>query len=227
MKKTILIVDDDLEIMNLIELYLGDEYQVVKYPEGLPALRYIETHQVHLAVLDVMLPDIDGFSLCQKIREQYFFPIIMLTAKIEDFDRINGLMLGADDYMTKPFNPLELVARIKSQLRRMNQYNINAVNEELYLDGLLINKSTHTCSIDDKPLNLTPLEFDILWYLASNAGEVISSEDLFEAVWKEKYLDNNNTVMTHISRIRDKIGEVASYKKIIQTVWGVGYKIEK
>lgn len=227
MKKTILIVDDDLEIMNLIELYLGDEYQVVKYPEGLPALDYIENHQIDLAVLDVMLPDIDGFSLCQKIREQYFFPIIMLTAKIEDFDRINGLMLGADDYMTKPFNPLELVARIRSQLRRMNQYNINTVNEELYLDGLLINKSTHTCTIDDKPLNLTPLEFDILWYLASNAGEVISSEDLFEAVWKEKYLDNNNTVMTHISRIRDKIGEVASYKKVIQTVWGVGYKIEK
>ncbi len=175
-----------------------------------------------------MMPDLDGFSLLKKIRKHYYFPVIMLTAKSNDLDKINGLTLGADDYLTKPFNPLELAARVKTQLRRYLRYNQNpSTNQHIYdFNGLVINNHTHKCTLYDQPLNLTPIEFSILWYLCSKRGNVVTSEELFEAVWQEKYLDNNNTVMAHVARLREKMHENARKPKFIKTVWGVGYTIE-
>ena len=203
MNENILIVDDEKEIADLIEVYLkNDGYTVYKFYNGLDALECIETQKMDLAILDVMLPDVDGFRICQKIREQYFYPIIMLTAKVEDTDKIMGLTIGADDYITKPFNPLEVVARVKTQLRRYVRYNNAAIDEvkelpieEYDIRGLIINKNTHKCTLYGKAIALTPIEFSILWYLCENKGKVISSEELFENVWGEKFLDNNNTVM--------------------------------
>lgn len=177
---------------------------------------------------DIMIGKINGFEICKMIRERNLkFPIIMLTAKIEDKDKITGLTLGADDYITKPFNPLELVARVKAALRRYTNYNEKIEEESIYIDGLEINKETHKCLLYDEEIELTPLEFDILLYLANKRGHVVSSEELFEKVWKEKYLDNNNTEMVHIRRIREKLNEDTKKPKFIKTVWGVGYKIEK
>ena len=155
----------------------------------------------------------------------------MLTAKGEDLDKIMGLTLGADDYITKPFNPLEVVARVKTQIRRYKRYNNEHVEEikmnEYDIRGLVINKENHKCYLYQELLDLTPIEFDILWYLCKNQGKVVSSEELFEAVWKEKYIDNNNTVMAHIARLREKLKEPSRKPKFIKTVWGVGYQIEK
>lgn len=233
MNKSILIVDDEKEIADLIEVYLkNDGYSVYKFYNGSDALRCVESKHIDLAILDVMLPDLDGFHICQQIRKKHFFPIIMLTAKVEDTDKILGLTLGADDYITKPFNPLEVVARVKTQLRRYVKYN-NTGSEnpeeinEYDIKGLCINKDTHICTLYGKELSLTPIEFSILWYLCSNKGNVVSSEELFEGVWGEKYLDNNNTVMVHIGRLREKLREPAKKPKFIKTVWGVGYKIEE
>jgi len=178
-----------------------------------------------------MLPDIDGFSICRKIRENYRFPIIMLTAKEEEIDKITGLALGADDYVTKPFRPLELVARVKAQLRRFTRYNSSEPSREdkvIAFAGLVLNKDTHECTLNERPLSLTPTEFSILWVLASNRGRVVSSEELFREVWGEKYFSNsNNTVMVHIRHLREKMHDNAEHPKYIKTVWGVGYKIEK
>ena len=176
-----------------------------------------------------MLPDMDGFTLCRKIREKHLFPIIMLTARVEDMDKITGLTLGADDYITKPFNPLELIARVKTQLRRYTRYNVNespAASEEISVRGLRISKTGHKCFLNEKELSLTPLEFSILLYLCEHRGKVVSSEELFAAVWGEAYLDSNNTVMTHIARLREKMQEPARKPKYVKTVWGVGYTIE-
>lgn len=232
MKEHILIVDDEQEIANLLELYLtNDGFTVHKFYNGKEALACIEEQPLDMAILDVMLPDIDGFQICQRIREHYFFPIIMLTAKVEDMDKITGLTLGADDYITKPFNPLEVVARVKTQLRRYKRYNAQSEEKEVTdvcdIRGLVINQITHTCTLFSETLDLTPIEFSILWYLCENQGKVVSSEELFEAVWKEKYFDNNNTVMAHIARLREKMKEPAKNPKFIKTVWGVGYQIEK
>ena len=185
----------------------------------------------------VMLPDVDGFKLCLMIRKEHYFPIIMLMARVEDVDKINGLMLGADDYITKPFNPLEVVARVKTQLRRYRSYNSKGMQgkdglgswpeEELEIRGLWMSRRTHQSALFGKELELTPREFSILWYLCSHQGQVVSSEELFEAVWKEKYLDNNNTVMAHIGRIREKMRDSYRNQKFIKTVWGVGYTIER
>lgn len=236
MNENILIVDDEKEIADLIEVCLkNDGYKVYKFYNGSDALECIRTQKIDLAILDIMLPDIDGFQICQKIREQYFFPIIMLTAKVEDTDKIMGLTIGADDYITKPFNPLEVVARVKTQLRRYVRYNnAGAVSPEANEDGaaeydvrgLIINKDTHKCILYGKEIALTPIEFSILWHLCENRGKVVASEELFEAVWGEKFLDNNNTVMAHIGRLREKLREPAKNPKFIKTVWGVGYTIE-
>ncbi|UWP61428.1 VanR-ABDEGLN family response regulator transcription factor [Ruminococcus gauvreauii] len=232
MKESILIVDDEREIADLMEVYLNnDGYTVYKFYSGAEALECIESKKIDLAVLDVMLPDIDGFQICRKIREKFFFPIIMLTAKVEDSDKIMGLTIGADDYITKPFNPLEVVARVKTQLRRYMRYNSNSEQQkesvsEYDIKGLLINRETHSCRLFEEEISLTPIEFSVLWYLCENRGKVVSSEELFEAVWKEKYLDNNNTVMAHIGRLREKLHEPAKKPRFIKTVWGVGYKIE-
>ena len=231
MEERILVVDDEREIADLLELYLkNDGYTVCKFHNGADALECIEHTDIDLAILDVMLPDIDGFQICRKIREKYYFPVIMLTAKIESGDKIMGLTLGADDYITKPFNSLEVVARVKTQLRRYRKYNqpTNSAEEQNEYDirGLVINNDSHKCTLFGKELQLTPIEFSILWYLCENRGKVVSSEELFEAVWKENYCNSNNTVMAHIGRLREKMHEPARNPKFIKTVWGVGYEIE-
>ena len=191
-------------------------------------MEQIAARPFDLAILDVMLPETSGFDLCRKIREAYTYPVIMLTARTEDMDKITGLTIGADDYVTKPFNPLELVARVKAQLRRSTRYNAGAAPESHVIDfsGLEINKDTHECRLYDQPVDLTPTEFSLLWMLCQNRGKVLSAEELFEGVWGEKYLDSNNTVMVHIRRLREKLHEPARNPKFIKTVWGVGYKIE-
>ena len=230
MSTEILIVDDECAIADLVEVYLKNEgYQVHKYGNGMDALACVRREHLDLAILDVMLPDMDGFTLCQKIREEHLFPIVMLTAKVEDMDKITGLTLGADDYVTKPFNPLELVARVKTQLRRYTRYNPGGGMErvpEYDIRGLQISKSTHKCLLYGEELPLTPLEFSILWHLCGRQGQVVSSEELFESVWGEKYMDSNNTVMSHIARLREKMHENSRKPKFIKTVWGVGYTIE-
>ena len=231
MGSKVLIVDDEREIADVVELYLKNEnYQVVKCYNGRDALEAVEKEKPDLALLDVMLPDIDGFTILQKIREKYTFPVIMLTAKTEYMDKINGLMLGADDYIAKPFNPLELIARIKAQIRRFTKYNTGGRMQEDIIDfgGMFLNRGTHECIYNEKELTLTPIEFDILWLLCENRGQVISSERLFEQVWKEKYYKNsNNTVMVHIRHLREKLSGPTGKSDFIKTVWGVGYRVEK
>ena len=226
----ILVVDDEAAIADLVEVYLKNEgYTVHKFDNGTDALACVERQKLDLAILDVMLPDMDGFTLCQKIRQKHLFPILMLTAKVEDMDKITGLTLGADDYITKPFNPLEVAARVKTQLRRYMKYNSAGSGGEVTeydIRGLQISKATHKCVLFGEELSLTPLEFSILWYLCSRQGKVVSSEELFEAVWGEKFMDSNNTVMSHIARLRDKMHEPSRKPKFIKTVWGVGYTIE-
>lgn len=232
MPANILVVDDEKEIADLIELYLqNDGYTVYKFYNGRDALECINSTRLDLVILDIMLPDIDGMNICKKIRENFFYPVIMLTAKVADSDKIMGLTIGADDYITKPFNPLEVVARVKTQLRRYRRYNTTSPSEsnevnEYDIRGLNINKESHKCLLYGKELQLTPIEFSILWHLCEHQGAVVPSEELFEAVWKEKYLDNNNTVMAHIGRLREKLNEPSRKPKFIKTVWGVGYMIE-
>lgn len=231
MKRKILIVDDEQSIADLVEVYLSNEgMEVLKCYNGQDALDCIKKEDLSLAVLDVMLPDIDGYKLCQEIRKEHFYPVIMLTARTEDTDKILGLTIGADDYITKPFNPLELMARVKAQLRRYTRYNeadkAGDCRDIIDFNGLVINRATHECTLYDRELGLTPIEFDILWMLCENRGQVISAERLFESVWGEKYLDRNNTVMVHIRRLREKMGEPSRSPRFIKTVWGVGYKID-
>lgn len=240
MNEKILVVDDEKDIADLLEVYLAnDGFEVFKFYNATEALRCVEETELDLALLDVMLPDMDGFQLLRTIREKHFFPIIMLTAKIADADKIMGLTMGADDYMTKPFNPLEVTARVKTQLRRYTRYNRVAQADqpgfqpsresagmEYDVRGLVINKSTHRCSLYGREVSLTPIEFSILWTLCERQGQVVSSEALFETVWGEKFLDNNNTVMAHIARLREKLNEPPRKPKFIKTVWGVGYTIE-
>ena len=230
--ETILVVDDEKEIADLIEVYLKTEnFQTRKFYNPLDALNCIKNESISLAILDVMMPDMNGFTLLQKIREKYLFPVIMLTAKAEDIDKIHGLTLGADDYIAKPFNPLEVVARVKTQLRRYKQYNIRQAvpddSAEYDHKGLYICPASHKCTLNGKALALTPFEFNILWYLCENHGRVIPAEELFETLWGEKFFEsNNNTVMAHIARLREKMNEPPRKPQYIKTVWGVGYTIE-
>jgi DNA-binding response OmpR family regulator len=303
LREKILILDDEKEIADLVEFYLSSEgFEVFKFYDEDEAIKCIDSVELDMAILDVMLPKTSGFEICKYIRGKYNFPVIMLTAKIEQMDKINGLMLGADDYITKPFNSLEIVARVKAQIRRYKRYNnknvdsyffneksnssdvsktqrycfsreitgknrnenininkniynsflynnkkysekekgntdfqreitdknkLENMEQEIDFSGLIINKSKHKCILYDKEIQLTPIEFKILWLLAENKGEVISSEKIFETVWGEKYFSNsNNTVMVHIRRLREKMGEKPRNPKFIKTVWGVGYKID-
>ena len=224
----ILIVDDEKAIADLVALILKNEdYTVHKFYSSTEALEFITNGKAipDLAIIDVMMPELDGFELLGKIRENYTFPIIMLTARVEDIDKITGLSLGADDYVTKPFNPLELVARVKAHLRRYKKYN-NDIGTVYDHAGLMLNPDTHKCTLYDKEIPLTPTEFGILWLLCENKGKVVSSEEIFEKVWGEKYLDSNNTVMVHIRRIREKLNEPQGKPRYIKTVWGVGYKLD-
>ena len=231
MAKTVLIVEDDRNIADLLRLYLEKEgYTVVIAPDGMRGVEQFRTVHPSLVLLDVMLPGLDGWGVCRAIRAESQTPIIMLTAKVEDMDKIMGLTLGADDYITKPFNPLELVARVKTQLRRYTRYNPRegTVQEVTEYDfrGLQISKATRKCVLFGEELALTPLEFSILWYLCEHRGNVVSSEELFEHVWGEAFMDSNNTVMSHIARLREKMHEPSRKPKFIETVWGVGYTIE-
>ena len=206
----ILVLDDEKEIADLVEVYLKNEnYNVYKFYNSEDAIKCIAEEKIDMAILDVMISGKSGFEICKYIRDKGLkYPIIMLTAKIEDNDKIKGLTLGADDYITKPFNPLELVARVKSQFRRYTLYNDKENDKKknvIEINGLTIEKDEHKCLLYNKEIELTPLEFEILLYLANNRGKVISSEELFEKVWKEKYFDSNNTVMVHIRRIREKL----------------------
>lgn len=227
-KETILIVDDEKEICDLVEIYLKNEgYHTLKAANGLEALENLKSHEVHLIILDLMMPKMDGIQACLKIREVKNTPIIMLSAKSQDIDKINGLTVGADDYLTKPFNPLELVARVKSQLRRYIKLNPSPINvEEIEIDDLHINFITHEVMIDGQEIKLTPREFAILELLARHRGMVFSIGKIYETVWQEEFFQSENTVMVHIRKIREKIEKNPREPKYIKTVWGVGYKIE-
>lgn len=231
-RKNVLIVDDERDITDLLELYMQNEgYNVYKFYRAEGALDCIRNNDIDLALLDVMLPDMDGLTLCRFIRKQWFFPIIMITAKVEETDMINGMTLGADDYITKPFNPLEVVARVKAQLRRADSYNRSlgrgAEREYYNIRGLEINAADHSCQLYEESISVTPIEFSILLCLCRRLGEVVTAEEIFEDVWGEKCFDNNNTVFAHIARIREKLHENSRKPKFIKTVWGVGYKIER
>ena len=229
----ILVVDDEQEIADLVEIYLvSDGYKVFKASNAQDGLDILDKEDIHLCLLDIMMPGMNGLEMCKKIRETNNIPIIMLSAKSTDLDKILGLGTGADDYVVKPFNPLELTARVKSQLRRYTQLNPNSnvhktVKNEISIRGLTINKDNHKVTVYDEEVKLTPIEFDILYLLASNPGKVFSTDEIFEKVWNEKVYEANNTVMVHIRRLRGKMKEDERQDKIITTVWGVGYKIEK
>lgn len=231
MGEKILVVDDEREIADLVAVYLENEdYTVYRYYTAKDALSCIEQETLDLAILDVMLPGMSGFEICQKIRERYTYPVIMLTAKDEEIDKIMGLTLGADDYITKPFRPLEMVARVKAQLRRYKKYNPAAGTEDetmLFHSGLVINVTSHECTLNKEKLDLTPTEFEILRILCQRKGRVVSSEELFHEIWKDEYYQkSNNTITVHIRHLREKLGDTAERPKYIHTVWGVGYKIE-
>ena len=230
---SILVVDDEQEIADLVEIYLvSDGYKVFKASNAQEGLDILEKEEIQMVLLDIMMPGMSGLEMCKKIRETNNIPIIMLSAKSTDLDKILGLGTGADDYVAKPFNPLELTARVKSQLRRYTQLNPHSnvhenVRNEISIRGLTINKDNHKVTVFDEEVKLTPIEFDILYLLASNPGKVFSTDEIFEKVWNEKVYEANNTVMVHIRRLRGKMKEDERQDKIITTVWGVGYKIEK
>lgn len=231
MDATILVVDDDREIAELIEIYLSNEgYKIIKAYDGIECLTTLEQNKdIKLLILDIMMPNMDGLEVCRAIRSESNIPILMLSAKAEDMDKIIGFGMGADDYLTKPFNPLELVARVKSQLKRYTRIQVGdegPKDDELIIHDLVINKVAHTVKKKGGNVALTPIEFDILYLLASNKGRVFSTDEIFEKVWNEKVYEVNNTVMVHIRRLREKIEEDAKNPRLLKTVWGVGYKIE-
>ena len=228
----ILIVDDEKEIADLVELYLQNEnYTVYKFYAASCAIKCIEETELDLAILDIMLPGTNGLSICQLIREKHTYPVIMLTAKDAETDKITGLTLGADDYITKPFQPLELIARVKAQLRRYKKYSAAAKKNEssiLVHGGLVIDVNSHEVMLNDTPLPFTPTEFKLLRMLIENKGSVVSAEKLFHGIWGDEYFTkSNNTITVHIRNIREKLGETMDNPKYIKTVWGVGYKIDK
>lgn len=231
-KEKILIVDDEKEIRDLVEIYLkGEGYETLKAADGEEALYLLRGNDIDLVILDVMMPKLNGIETCLKIREESELPIIMLSAKSEDIDKILGLNMGADDYLSKPFNTLELIARVKSQLRRYKKFN-NYQNKEdndltIVIDDLVIKLDTHEVFLGDKGIRFTPTEFDILVLLAKNRGKVFSMVNIYESVWNQEYMESDNTVMVHIRKIREKIEENPRNPRFIKTVWGVGYKIEK
>ena len=232
MKKTmnILVCDDDKEIARAIEIYLSNEgYNVFKAYDGLEALNVTEKEDIHLIIMDIMMPKMDGIRATMRIREEKNIPIIMLSAKTEDYDKINGLNVGADDYVTKPFNPMELVARVRSQLRRYTDLGSMAPERgSVYRSGgLVLDDDARTCMVDGRDVSLTPTEFGILRYLVENAGRVFSIEQIYEAVWNEPAYNPENTVAVHIRHIREKIEIDPRNPQYLKVVWGVGYKVEK
>lgn len=227
----ILVVEDEEEICDAIEIYLKSQgYEVLKAHNGKEGLEIIEKNEIHLAIVDIMMPIMDGIAMTLKVRQKYDFPIIMLSAKSEDIDKVTGLNIGADDYVTKPFVPIELLARVSSQLRRYSKY-LNVINqiqnENTYvIDGLELNLDTKQVKVDDQVIKVTPKEFQILELLMSHPGKVFSTENIYESIWKEDAI-NTDTVMVHIRNLREKIEINPKNPKYLKVVWGIGYKIEK
>ena len=226
---SILVVDDDKEIADLVEIHLvSDGYKVFKANSAKEGMKIFENNEIQLMILDIMMPEIDGLTMCEMVRKTSNIPIIMLSAKSTDLDKIVGLSTGADDYMIKPFNPLELMARVKSQLRRFTTFNGTKEKEKkmIMVNNLIIDIENHIVKAYDEEVKLTPIEFKILCLLAGNPGKVFSTDEIFEQVWNEKMFEANNTVMVHIRRLREKIEVNPREAQIIKTVWGVGYKID-
>ena len=229
--RTILIIDDETEIAQLVSIHLQNEgFKTLQAHNGLEGLEIFKNNPIDLVILDIMMPHLNGHEVLTQIRQTHQTPIIFLSAKQSDFDKISGLVIGADDYMTKPFNPLELVARVKAQLRRAFQWSQTEqtnMKDIIQLQNLIIKASERTIMVNDEKIDLTPKEFDILLLLASSPNQVFSSEQIFEKVWKEQYFEGANTVMVHIRTLRKKLNDSNKAKKIIETVWGVGYKINE
>ena len=225
----ILVCDDDKEIVNAIEIYLRNEgYEVFKAYDGMEALQIVEKEDIHLILMDIMMPKLDGMRTTMKIREEKNIPIIMLSAKSEDYDKITGLNVGADDYITKKFNPLELIARVKSQLRRyVDLGSLEKKTGVFKTGGLVVDDEQKTVELDGKPVAVTPIEYGILKLLTEHAGRVFSMDQIYEAVWNEPAYNPENTVAVHIRRIREKIEINPKNPKYLKVVWGIGYKIEK
>ncbi len=225
----ILICDDDREIVNAIEVYLKNEgYGIFKAYDGMEALDILDREEIHLVLMDIMMPKLDGQRATMKIREEKNIPIIMLSARSEDYDKITGLNMGADDYITKPFNPLELIARVKSQLRRYTDLGSMQIKTGVYkTGGLVIDDEKKSVTLDGEQVVVTPIEYGILKLLTENAGKVYSMEQIYEAVWNEPAFNPENTVAVHIRRIREKIEIDPKNPRYLKVVWGIGYKIEK
>jgi DNA-binding response OmpR family regulator len=226
----ILVCDDDKDIVDAIEIYLRQEgYGVVKAYDGLEAIKALKEHDIQLLIIDIMMPQLDGIHATLKIREYQNLPIIILSAKSEDADKILGLNVGADDYVTKPFNPLELVARVKASLRRYtNLGSLNPENNALFAaGGLVVNDETKEVSVDGEPVKLTPIEYNSLLLLVKNQGKVFSNSQIYEIIWNEEALGTDNTVAVHIRHIREKIEINPKDPRYLKVVWGVGYKCEK
>ncbi|HIZ64527.1 MAG TPA: response regulator transcription factor [Candidatus Blautia pullicola] len=230
----ILIVEDDKDIREGVGIYLKSQgYQVFMAADGLEGLKVLEEEEIHLAIVDIMMPRMDGITMTVKLREKYDFPVIMLSAKSEEVDKIMGLNIGADDYVTKPFTPMELMARVNSQMRRYRRFmeklqeKENAQTDNIYsIGGLEVNESTFEVKVDDNPVKMTPMEFKILLLLIKNPGRVFSADEIYERVWNERAV-NTETVMVHVRNIREKIEINPKEPKYLKVVWGVGYKIEK
>jgi len=225
----ILICDDDKEIVRAISIYLENEgYQVFKAYDGLEAIALIQDHVIHLIIMDIMMPKMDGITATMKIRQEHMIPLIMLSAKSEDHDKILGLNIGADDYLAKPFNPLELMARVKSQLRRYTTFGSLEVNNAVCQSGgLVIDDERKIITVDNEAVHLTPVQYKIVKLLTANAGKVFTIEEIYEKVWNERAVNPENTVAVHIRKIREKIEINPKEPKYLKVVWGVGYKIEK
>lgn len=227
---TILVCDDDKEIVDAIEIYLSQEgYHILKAYDGLQAVSMMEKHEIQLLIIDIMMPKLDGLRATLKIREKSSIPIIILSAKSEDADKILGLNIGADDYVTKPFNPLELVARVKSQLRRYTKLGNAAEDaQKVYqTGGLVMNDDLKEVTVDGEPVKLTPIEYNILLLLVKNQGKVFSINQIYESIWNEDAIGADNTVAVHIRHIREKIEINAKEPRYLKVVWGIGYKVEK
>ena len=227
---TILVCDDDREIVDAIEIYLTQEgYEVLKAYDGVQAVEMLEKNEVQLLIIDIMMPRLDGIRATLKIREYSSIPIIILSAKSEDADKILGLNIGADDYVTKPFNPLELVARVKSQIRRYTKLGTKASDEQniFQTGGLIINDDLKEVTVDGEPVKLTPIEYNILLLLVKNQGKVFSINQIYESIWNEDAIGADNTVAVHIRHIREKIEINAKEPRYLKVVWGLGYKVEK
>lgn len=229
----ILVCDDDKAIVEAIEIYLAQEgYEVYKAYDGMEAIRVLETTEIHLLIMDIMMPKLDGIHATLKIREKYSIPIIILSAKSEDADKILGLNIGADDYVTKPFNPLELTARVKSHLRRYTKLGSigggGMEEEQIYrVGGLMMNDATKEVTVDDESVKLTPIEYNILFLLVKNQGKVFSINQIYESIWNEEAIGADNTVAVHIRHIREKIEINPKEPRYLKVVWGVGYKVDK